>query len=226
MPITRKNVILTLDTECSGLADPVYDIGWVIHDKAGKVAVERQFFVREVITNPDRMIKAYFARKIFTDYIPMLDAQVARLTDWADIAAELADDMRTYEVNVISAYNLGFDVRAMRITNDLFGNVDKIVPQSVKILDLWQFSCEVLLNTPTYKEMARANGWVTPKGNIQTSAEMSYRFITGDTDFIEAHTALDDAQIETEIAARCFAKKRRIPYGVMNAHPWRIVNAA
>ena len=43
-------------------------------------------------------------------------------------------------------------------------------------------------------------------------------------DFIEDHTALSDAIIETQIMAACFAQKKRIPYGIINAQPWRIVN--
>ena len=42
-------------------------------------------------------------------------------------------------------------------------------------------------------------------------------------DFIEDHTALSDAIIETQILASCFAQKKRIPYGKINAQPWRLV---
>ena len=68
-------------------------------------------------------------------------------------------------------------------------------------------------------------GWVSKAGNINTGAEYAYRFCAGDWGFIEDHTALSDAKIETDIMAACFAAKKRVPYGVMNAQPWRIVNA-
>ena len=92
------------------------------------------------------------------------------------------------------------------------------------MLDIWQFACETKLSTATYKQIARCNGWVSDKGNIRTGAEYAYRFCSGDHGFIEDHTALSDAIIETDILTACYASKKRVPYGIMNAQPWRIVN--
>jgi hypothetical protein len=222
--LQKKNVILTVDTECSGLSNPVYDIGWTIHDKTGKIVESFHALVREVFTDADEMTRAYFAKKVFTDYAPMLDLQDIRLKNWSEIVGIMRDHIKTHNVNILSAYNLGFDLRALKLTNKLFGD-SAVIQTPVKLLDLWQFSCEVLLNTPTYKKMAKANGWISPAGNIRTSAEMAYRFISGNVKFIESHTALDDAIIETEIAEKCYRKKSKIPYGKINAQPWKIVNA-
>ena len=59
---------------------------------------------------------------------------------------------------------------------------------------------------------------------IKTGAEFAYRYTTQRPEFIEDHTALSDALIETQIMAACFAQKKRVPYGIINAQPWRIVN--
>jgi len=91
--------------------------------------------------------------------------------------------------------------------------------------DIWQFACETKLNSATYKTLAFDQGWVSAAGNIRTGAEYAYRFCAGDWGFIEDHTALSDAKIETSILAACFAAKKRVPYGIVNAQPWRIVNA-
>ena len=123
---------------------------------------------------------------------------------------------------MLAAYNLGFDRRVMRQTNGLLGN-GPILPK-IEMLDIWQFACETKLSQQTYKDIARANGWVSSKGNIRTGAEYAYRFCSGDHGFIEDHTALSDAIIETDILTACYASKKRVPYGVMNAQPWRIVN--
>ena len=84
---------------------------------------------------------------------------------------------------------------------------------------------ETKLSQARYKEIARELGWVSAAGNIRTGAEYAYRFCSGDFGFIEDHTALSDAVIETEIMAACYACKKSVPYGIMNAQPWRIVNA-
>lgn len=219
-----KNVIMTIDTECPGLKNPVYDIGWQIHDRKGNVLSSFHALVEEVITCPQEMRKAFFASKIYTDYIPMLNRQDIRVLSWVEIANIMRDQIATYNVNVIAAYNLGFDLRALRLTNAAFGDGQSVFSKKALQLDLWQFACEVIMNTDKYRNFAKENGWVSPAGNVKTNAECVYRYITGEVDFIEDHTALSDAVIETEIAARCYARKKPIPYGVKNAAPWMIVN--
>ena len=132
-------------------------------------------------------------------------------------------DVDAFGVNVLAAYNLGFDRRVMRQTNERFG-LGPILP-AMDMLDIWQFACETKLSQARYKEIARELGWVSAAGNIRTGAEYAYRFCSGDFGFIEDHTALSDAVIETEIMAACYACKKSVPYGIMNAQPWRIVNA-
>ena len=154
----------------------------------------------------------------------MLDAGDISLVSWADIVANIQSDVSNYNVNVLSAYNLGFDRRVMGQTNELLGN-GAIFQSPVKQLDIWQFACEAKLNTATYKQLANEQGWVSAAGNIRTGAEYAYRFCRGDWGFIEDHTALSDARIETAILADCFSAKKRVPYGIVNAQPWRIVNA-
>ena len=49
--------------------------------------------------------------------------------------------------------------------------------------------------------------WTTASGKyFKTSAETAYRFITNNTDFEEAHTALDDAIIESILFAEIVKK--------------------
>lgn len=80
--------------------------------------------------------------------------------------------------------------------------------KSYPLFDLWGLSCEHILNNDSYKEMCLDNGWTTASGKyFKTSAETAFRFISGQTDFDEAHTALDDAIIETELLAKIMKKK-------------------
>jgi len=70
--------------------------------------------------------------------------------------------------------------------------------KSYPLFDLWGLSCEHILNNDDYRHMCETNGWITASGKYyKTSAETAYRFISGNTDFDEAHTALDDAEIES-----------------------------
>lgn len=70
------------------------------------------------------------------------------------------------------------------------------------LFDLWGLSATHILNCDEYKEQAFRNKWITAsKKYFSTTAENCYRFINQNYDFEEAHTALEDAEIESEIFA-------------------------
>jgi hypothetical protein len=222
MPMAQ-NIFMVLDTETCDLKGHVYDVGYTITNKRGEILSEYNALVSEIFTDAEKMMGAFYARKMFSHYAPMLDSGEISLVSWADIVANIQSDVSVYNVNVLSAYNLGFDRRVMGQTNELLGN-GSIFQSPIKQLDIWQFACEAKLNTATYKQLANEQGWVSAAGNIRTGAEYAYRFCRGDWGFIEDHTALSDARIETAILADCFSAKKRVPYGIVNAQPWRIVN--
>ena len=219
-----KEMILVLDTETCDLSGSVYDVGYTIADKKGNIAVTRNWLVAEVFTDAKRMMGAFYAKKMFTHYARMLNDGEVKLAAWADIVEAIQTDCEAYKVTTVAAYNAGFDFRVMGATHKMLGHSGKILPQGVKMLDLWQFACETKLSQKAYKKMALENNWVSPAGNIKTGAEFAYRYTTQRPEFIEDHTALSDALIETQIMAACFAQKKRVPYGIINAQPWRIVN--
>ena len=218
-----KNVIMVLDTETCDLSGSVYDVGYTITNKKGDILATRNWLVKEIFTDAQRMMGAFYAKKMFTHYAPMLDDGLVKLKDWDYIVSMIRADVKAFGVNIISAYNAGFDLRVMRNTNALLGDGSPILPKGLKVLDIWQFACETKLSQKAYKKLARARGWVSPKGNIKTGAEFCYRYTSGNHDFIEDHTALSDAIIETQILACCFAQKAKIPYGKINGQAWRLV---
>lgn len=233
MPI-KKKVFLIADGESTGLGSRAYlfDFGYVIATR-DTILKERSFLVREVLTNPRVMLGALFnddwrammGGKLFQDYIPAIHRHEMRLYSWREIVETMRDDMETYQVDVFSAYNLRFDMGAIQTTQAFVGTPGKVLAYAPDLLCLWEFACQTLCNTPMYHRVAREQGqdtgWITPANNVRTNAEKVYAFLSGDLDFIEAHTALADAQIETEILQRLLAKKKRIPYNVLDHMPWK-----
>ena len=85
---------------------------------------------------------------------------------------------------------------------------------SYPLFDLWGLATTHLLNTVTYKKRCLDNDMLTASGTyFKTSAEASFRYLTDKYDFDEAHTALDDAIIETYILAK-IAKRTSITIGI------------
>lgn len=216
--------ILVLDTETVGLEGHVYDVGYAIANKRGDILAERNWLVEENFTNAKRMMGAFYAGKHFTHYARMLQDGEIRLTPWAEIVEALRADMLAYSVDIIAAYNAGFDFRVLRQTHADLGGTAPIIQAPVEVLDIWQFACETKLSQKSYANIARSLGWVSPAGNIKTGAEFAYRYVSGDPAFIEDHTALSDARIEVSIMAECYRQKKSVPYGIINGAPWRIVN--
>ena len=58
-------------------------------------------------------------------------------------------------------------------------------------------------------------------GNIQTSAENCYKFLTNSIDFVESHTGLEDVEIEVAIMAECYKKHKKMSKKI-NPACWRI----
>lgn len=75
------------------------------------------------------------------------------------------------------------------------------------IFDLWGLACKYLLNNNRYRKFCKDNGYFSSSGAYySTTAENCYRYLTKERGFIEAHTALDDAEIETQIFAKIFKR--------------------
>lgn len=80
------------------------------------------------------------------------------------------------------------------------------------LFDLWGLATTHLLNNVTYKNECINHGMFTASGTFfKTSAETSYRYLISKYDFIEAHTALDDAMIETFILSKIAARHAVTP---------------
>ena len=82
------------------------------------------------------------------------------------------------------------------------------------LFDLWGLATTHLLNNSTYKQKCLENEMLTASGiYFKTSAESSYRYLCNKYDFDEAHTALDDAEIESFILHK-IAQKHAITNGI------------
>lgn len=82
------------------------------------------------------------------------------------------------------------------------------------LFDLWGLATTHLLNNSSYKNECLKHEMLTASGTFfKTSAESSYRYLQNKYDFDEAHTALDDAIIESYILHKV-AQKHAITNGI------------
>ena len=222
------------DRQKIAIARPlIYDLGWQIIDRQGRVYDKQNYLIAEVFSVPSVFNTAYYASKR-PIYLDRLKKGEIILTTWDEATKKLVEAMDV--CYAVGAYNSMFDFKkAIPFTEtyitQLYSptfydweksqeafcdyilthphvNKDKNFNGEVfhfrgvdyPLFDLWGMSCEHLLNNDEYRELCDYNGWYSQSGKFyKTSAETTYRYIRKDNEFVESHTALDDAIIESEI---------------------------
>ena len=82
--------------------------------------------------------------------------------------------------------------------------------------DLWGLSCIHLINKDDYRRYCLKNSLISDSGLFfKTTAETTYRYIKEKRGFEEAHTALEDAEIETEIFEALLDTKEDLEDGII-----------
>lgn len=191
-----------------------YDFGWTVCDKHGNIYERRSFINADIFLDEQEcMQSAYYADKIPEYWNKIKDGR-ATMKSLYNIRKAFLEDVEKYEVEEVYAYNMWFDYKT---TNRTMAWVTKskyrhFFPKDMKVCDIMKMAQDVVAKTPTYIRFCQDNGFMTAHKTPrpQLKAETVYRYIKQDTDFIESHTALEDAEIETAIMAYCFAKHKKM----------------
>ena len=180
----RINYLMGLDTEtCNGLIiddkvdlsqSIVYDIGWVVTDKQGRIYETRSFLIYEVF--------------------------------W--------EDVKNYNIRVAFAHNAMFDYRALNNTIRWITKSKKrfFFPRKIEMWDTLKMARQTIGKQKSYRKYCEINNFVTKHKVPQPrlTAEILYRYITGDVTFEENHTGLEDVMIETKILVHCFRQHKKM----------------
>lgn len=221
----RKEMYLVIDTEtANSIEQPLpYDIGYAVCDRFGHIVLERSFVVAEIFLDHKEMMKsAYFAEKI-PHYWEDIKNGTREIKSIFNIRKQIKEDMKKYRIKKVGAYNMAFDKRAL---NNIIRYCSKSLirwffPFGTEFFCIWSMACQVLLNSTSYIKFALQNGLESEAGNIQTSAEACYKFLTNSVDFTEEHTGLEDVRIEIDIMAKCFSTHKKMDKNI-NTSCWRL----
>ena len=210
----RRNYYLTIDTETANtIEDPMmYDLSGAIHDKNGRVYETFSFVIYDVFCADRELFNtAYYAEKR-----PMYEAQIAngtrKIVSIYTARKYVADLCKKYNVKAIIAHNARFDYRS---TNYTLRYITKsksryFLPYGIPMWDTLKMAQDTICKQPTYQRWCNVNGYCMKNGKPRATAEILYRYITQNTDFIEDHTGLEDVLIEKEIFVRCMAQHKKM----------------
>lgn len=212
------NKVIVLDTETTNtIDDPIcYDIGWAVVDPdTGEVEKTESYVVAEVFLDKALMAEAYFAEKIphYWDEIKNGERKLARLNT---IRKALRADYKAYDIKEIYAHNARFDYRSCNLTQRYLTSSKYrfFFPYGAQISDTLKMARAAFGDDENYKAFCEANEYKTANGQLRFTAEILYRFLSGQNDFEESHTGLEDVLIEKEILVACRAR------GVENGALW------
>lgn len=208
----RKSYYLTIDTEtANSLEDPMmYDIGGAIHDKRGNVEETFSFIIYDVFCADRELFDtAYYAEKR-----PMYEQQIAegsrKIVSIYTARRHIHELCKKYDVKAIIAHNMRFDYKS---TNGTLRYISKskmryFLPYGIPLWDTLKMAQDTICKQKTYIRWCAENGYLQKNGKVRATAEILYRYITCDNDFIEDHTGLEDVLIEKEIFAKCMAQHK------------------
>lgn len=199
----NKRLYIVLDTETTNNMDfPfVYDLGFSVVDKTGKVYYKRSFVIYDIyVLCKDLMKTAYYANKL-PQYEIDLKSKKRELVRFSTARKIILQTMRKYNIYAIMAHNMRFDLNALNTTLRYITTSQQryFFPQGTRLWCTLAMSRSIFKNKPTYKRYCEENGYLTRNKQIKLTAEIIYRFITGNNDFVENHTGLEDVMIEKEI---------------------------
>lgn len=219
----RKRYIAVADTEtANGFMENgkinlfyslVYDFGYIIRDLAGNILVSRSFAIAEIFLDKELMSSAYYAEKIpqYWEEIKNGERQLVRFFTMRKI---FLDDCKKYNVSTVTAHNAGFDIRALNNTSKLLtgSNCRYFFPKNFEIWDTLKMSKDVFSTLKGYKAYCVHNNYMTKHKvpQIRLTAEILYKYISGNDDFIEQHKGIDDVLIESEILTYCLKSHKKM----------------
>lgn len=200
---------IVLDTEtANSLQEPIcYDIGWAVVDDDINPIKTESYAVAEVFLDPLLMTSAYFAEKIpqYWEEIKNGERKLARLST---IAKTFRADCIAYDISEVYAHNAHFDDLSLKLTQRyLTGSRYRyFLPYGVTVCDTLKMARVAFGKDEQYRKFCEENGYLTARNQLKMTAEVLYRFITGNNEFSEEHKGLADVLIEKEILRECLRR--------------------
>lgn len=211
--IDRDDSILMLDTETANDIDCplVYDVGYQVFSLNDGVKCERSFVNADIFDDEELMSTAYFQEKI-PQYIKDIADGKRKLAPWAYIKKVIASDCKKYGVKYACAHNAAFDNRALNVTQR-YQTTSKhryFLPFGTTWLCTLKMCRQILKNNDSFGEFCYNNNYLTKRGGRRYTAEIIYRWLTDNTNFVESHTGLEDVKIERKIFEFCISENPEV----------------
>ena len=203
-------IVIMFDTETTNEIDCpfCYDLGFSVLDTdKGKTIEKHSYVVADIFLDKELMASAYFADKI-PQYWADIKSGKRKLRRWSTIRAIVRDVMAQYGIDTVIAHNARFDYCSTATTQRYltYSKYRYFFPYGTKFLCTLKMSRVVFGKDENYITFCEENDYLTAYNKPRFTAEIIYRFLTNDNEFVESHTGLEDVEIEMEIYLECIKR--------------------
>lgn len=194
--------IVVFDTETTSINKPfVYNIGYTIWNVETKTKLKsHDFVVEQVWHNRELFTTAYYSEKR-AEYVARMRGRTCEMKKLGHITQIMCREFAEFEVTSAYAFNSPFDDNVFEYNCEWFKVKNPF--DTIPIFDIRAYVHNCFAFKPDYQKFCEDNKYFTESQNYSTTAETVFRYITKNTDFIEEHTALADAEIELDILLAC-----------------------
>ena len=185
--------------------------------------LEKNYLIKDTLSDPENFIFTYTDNETGNRVPYSLDSRYSSaLKRWAngeryEVATwdyaykQFWDYCSRMGVDIITAYNLNFDLKAMQKTQAQYSDKQLRLPNGVDKVCLMDI-CQTFIMNRDFKSWWESleddfkNQFQTDRGNISYSAECMYRYLFEDYFYTEQHTALRDCRMEFKLLKYAYNK--------------------
>ena len=232
--LQKERYLMFIDTETIGTLNVKesilpFEIGMKVYDtEQDKVVKEKSYLVRKFFNNKYIMLSTFSATK-YPNYFEKLENDKRYKTmSVTDIARDIEKTISRYAIKIMVAHNGNFDKTAISRLFEDFG-VDNPL-ENIDLLDTMELS-KVITFSKSYADYCIAHKdrlnsikdscFITNSGRVRTTAQAIYCYITNNSEFEEAHTGLEDIDIEIEIFKKSLELLGNTMVDLNTAPTWR-----
>ena len=220
-----KDYYLVLDVETANSTnDPlVYDLGFAVCDRKGNIYEAESYVVSDIFYKETELMQTAYYHEKLPKYYEGIKKQAFKVINFYMAKKRIADLIEKYNIKAVCAYNASFDTKALNTTQRYLTNSKYryFLPYGTEVYCIWHMACQVICTQKRYIKFCLDNGFVSESGNIKTSAETVFAYMTKNKKYEECHTGLQDVLIETQIMVKCFAQHKKMNKKI-NRLCWRI----
>ena len=232
--LKKEKYLMFIDTETIGTLNVKesvlpFEIGMKILDtETNKIVKEKSYLVRKFFNNKYIMLSTFSATK-YPNYFEKLENDKRYKTmSVNDISKDIEKTISRYNIKIMVAHNGNFDKTAMARLFEDFG-VDNPF-ENIDLLDTMELS-KVITFSKDYANYCIINKdrlnsvkdscFITNSGRVRTTAQAIYCYLSNDSQFEEAHTGLEDIDIEIEIFKKSMEMLGNTIVSLNTAPTWR-----